>query len=323
MVLLENKLDLIGNTPTVKLDRIFNENQANVYAKLESYNLTGSMKARSALGMIEAAEERGDLKPGMTIIESTSGNLGYALGAIGAIKGYDVILVVDPKTDDLKKNMLKAYGADLIVVPNPDEHGAYQPVRIQKVKDLLKEVPNSWWPEQYYSIDNLMAHYKSTGPEIYEDLSGKVDYLIGAVGTCGHLAGSAKYLKEKNPDLIVIGVEPEGSVISGGSFKPYIVQGPGLSFVPDNYTYGYIDEVVKIADEDALYAARELAQKEAILSGGSAGSVIHVIKKVIEKIPADANIAAILADDGFRYAGNFYDDNWLVGHGLKPYGDNK
>jgi len=261
MVLIENILDCIGNTPMVRLQNLFPENQANVFAKLEGFNLTGSMKARSALGMVEAAEERGELKPGMTIIESTSGNLGYALGAIGAMKGYKVILVIDPKTDELKRNVLKAYGTELIMVHEPDETGAYQPTRLKKVKELLDTTPNSWTPCQYHNEDNLWAHYKTMGPEIFEDLGGKVDILVGSIGTCGHLGGSAKYLKEKNPELKVIGVEPEGSVIGGGEYHPYLIQGPGLSFTPSNYDPQVIDEVVKVSGEHAFYAARELAKK--------------------------------------------------------------
>jgi len=315
-------LDLIGNTPLVKLERIIDKEYANeyanIYAKIESMNLTGSMKARSALGMIKAAEERGELKPGYTIIESTSGNLGYALAAIGKLKGYDVIVVIDPKTDELKRNILKAYGAKLVIVKKADERGAYQPARIKKVQQLLKKIPNSWCPMQYESIDNLMAHYKTTGPEIYEEMEGKIDVLIGAVGTCGHLGGSAKYLKEKIPNLRVIGVEPDGSVLSGGEYHPYLVQGPGLSFIPKNLDRNVIEKIVKVSDEDAFYTARKLAKTEALLMGGSSGAVVHTALKVAKEIGPGKNIVTILGDDGFRYAMNFYDDNWLVTHKIQP-----
>lgn len=318
MVLVKDILDLIGNTPMIKLDKLFPGNLASVYAKLESTNLTGSMKARSALGMVKAAEEREELKPGMTIIESTSGNLGYALAAIGSSKGYKVILVVDPKTDGLKRNILMAYGAELITVDKPDESGAYQPARIAKVQELLKEVPNSWTPCQYDNRDNLNIHYETTGPEIFKDLEGKIDILVGAIGTCGHLGGAAKYLKEKIPDLRVIGVQPEGSTIKGGAYKPYLIQGPGLSFTPTNYNPAIIPEVVEVSDDDAFYCARELVATEAILSGGSAGSVIYTIKQMISELEHNKNVVAILADDGFRYAGNFYDNNWMSTHGMRP-----
>jgi 2,3-diaminopropionate biosynthesis protein SbnA len=316
MVLLENTLDTIGNTPMVRLERLFPDK--NVYAKIEGNNLTGSMKARSALGMINAAEDRGELKPGMTIVESTSGNLGYALAAIGSLKGYEVVLVVDPKTDELKRNILEAYGATLETVDKPDERGAYQQARIERVKQLIDSIPNSWWPCQYSNPDNMNAHYKTTGPEIYKDLKGKVDVLVGSIGTCGHLGGSAKFLLEKNPDLRVIGVEPEGSIISGGNYNPYLTQGPGLSFVPENYDDKIIKEIMKVNDADAFHFAKELAKKEAILSGGSAGSLIYTIKNIQNQIPSDKNIVAILADDGFRYASNFYDDNWMTTRALRP-----
>tara|TARA_Y100000310_G_scaffold324914_1_gene387505 strand:+ start:16645 stop:17595 length:951 start_codon:yes stop_codon:yes gene_type:complete len=314
MAILKTLLDSIGDTPIVRLKKLFPKHK--VYAKLESANLTGSMKAKSALGMINAAEERGELSPGMTIIESTSGNLGYALTAISTLKGYNVMLVVDPKTDNLKRNILQAYGAELITVEKPDQNGAYQPIRMAKVQELLEEVPNSWTPCQYHNVDNMLAHYKTTGPEINKDLEGKVDLLIGAIGTCGHLAGSAKFLKEVNPNLHVIGVQPKGSTINGGEFKPYLVQGPGLSFEPTNYDSDIINKVVNVEDKDAFYCARELARTEAILSGGSAGMIIHTIKEITKDFPSDKNIVAILADDGFRYAGNFYDDNWMEQHGM-------
>ena len=314
MAVLNSLLDSIGNTPMIRLYNLFPEHQ--VFAKLEGTNLTGSMKARSALGMINAAEERGELQPGMTIIESTSGNLGYALAAIGTLKGYEVKLVVDPKTDNLKRNILQAYGAELITVEKPDENGAYQPTRMAKVQELLEEVPNSWTPCQYHNRDNMLAHYRTTGPEISRDLEGQIDILIGAIGTCGHLAGSAKYLKEVNTQLQVIGVQPEGSSIDGGDYKPYLVQGPGLSFIPTNYDSAIINKIVNVGDKDAFYCARELAKREAILSGGSAGMIIHTLKEMTKDFPANQNIVAILADDGFRYAGNFYDDAWMEQHGM-------
>jgi len=319
MTYVDNVLSLIGNTPMVPLRKIFSDQGPNIFGKLESFNLTGSMKARSALGMIEAAEEKGELRPGMTIIESTSGNLGYGLAAIGSQKGYEVILVIDPKTDSLKRNILQAYGAKLIIVDKPDEQGAYQPTRILKVRELLNEIPNSWTPCQYHNEDNFRAHYKSTGPEIMNDLEGKVDVLIGAIGTCGHLGGSAKYIKEKNPDLRVIGIEPEGSVISGGEYKPYLIQGPGLSIIPKNYDPDVISEIHKISDSDAFRAARDLAVKESILSGASAGSVIHAAKNLFNTFKSGSNVVLILADDGFRYGTNFYDDNYLSTHGITPY----
>lgn len=318
MVFLDDILSLIGNTPLVRLTKLFPEH--NIFAKLESNNLTGSMKARSALGMIIAAEKRRELQPGMEIIESTSGNLGYALAAIGALKGYDVTLVIDPKTDELKRNMLKAYGARLVIIDKPDEYGAYQPARMKKVEELLKKRPNSWSTKQYSNLDNMMAHYNTLGPEIYDDIGGRIDVLIGAMGTCGHLGGSAKYLKEKIPNLRVVGVQPVGSSINGGTYKPYLVQGPGLSFSPSNYDPKVITEIVNVCDEDSFYCARELVKTQAILSGGSAGSVIYTVKDMISKhsINNEENVVMILADDGFRYAANFYDDNWMITHGMRP-----
>ena len=317
-MIVENVLDLIGKTPIIKLKSIVDgRSHAEIYAKLEGTNLTGSMKARSALGMIEAAEKRGDLKPGYTIIESTSGNLGYAIAAIGRQKGYEVIIVIDPKTDTLKRNILRAYGAKLHIVAKPDVTGAYQPARIRKVRELLKKIPKSWTPNQYENPDNPKAHYNSTGPEIYEDIQD-IDVLIGSVGTCGHMMGISRFLKEKIPDLRVIGVEPEGSVLSGGTYHPYLTQGPGLSFVSKNLDREIISEIVKVSDEDAFATSRELAKKEGLLYGASAGSIINIAKKVAEEIGPGKKIVTILPDDGFRYGMNFYSDNWLVKHGINP-----
>lgn len=317
-MIVKNVLELIGKTPILKLKNTTNKtSEAEIYAKLEGLNLTGSMKSRSALGMIEEAEKRGDLKPGYTIIESSSGNLGYAIAAIGRQKGYKVIIVIDPKTDTLKRNILRAYGAKLYIVSKPDETGAYQPSRIKKVRELIKKTPNAWTPNQYQNSDNPLAHYKKTGPEIYEDIKD-IDVLIGSVGTCGHMMGISRFLKEKIPDLRVIGVEPEGSVLSGGTYHPYLTQGPGLSFVSKNLDREIISEIVKVSDKDAFATSRELAKKEGILYGASAGSIIHIAKKIAKELGPNKKIVTVLPDDGFRYGMNFYSDNWLVKHGINP-----
>jgi N-(2-amino-2-carboxyethyl)-L-glutamate synthase len=315
MKIIDNVLELIGKTPVMKLQKLFPE-KIQVYAKLEGLNLTGSMKARSALGMIEAAEYRGDLKPGYTIIESTSGNLGYALAVIGRAKGYKVILVLDPKTDILKRNILRAYGAKLEIVQTPDEYGAYQTTRIKRVQELLKITPNSWSPFQYGNEDNATMHYITTGPEIYEAMNGQIDVVVGSVGTCGHLGGTAKYLKERIPNLKVVGVEPEGSVLSGGKYHPYLTQGPGLSFIPKNLDRDIISEIVKVSDKDAFMMARKLALTEGLLYGASAGSVLQAVKQIEKNLEPGAKVVVILPDDGFRYAMNFYSDEWLFEKGL-------
>jgi cystathionine beta-synthase/cysteine synthase A len=292
--------------------------EASIFAKVEIMNLTGSMKARSALGMIEAAEARGDLKPGYTIIESSSGNLGYALAAIGAVKGYKVIIVIDPKTDKLKRNILRAYGAELVIVTRPDKNGAFQPSRIKKVKQLIRKTPNSWTPNQYENKDNPRKHYETSGPEIFEAMDGKIDVLVGSLGTAGHLGGTAKYLKEKIPHLRVIGTEPEGSVLSGGVYAPYLVQGRGLSSVPPNLDRSIVNEVMKVSDRNAFAAARHMARTQGLLCGASAGMLMHVARKVAKEVGPDKNIVVILPDDGFRYGFNFYSDSWLLNHGINP-----
>ncbi len=315
-MICHNPLDLIGNTPLFKLTRLVGDSYANIYAKLEMFNLTGSVKDRSALGMIEAAEREGLLKPDSVIIESTSGNLGISLAAIASYKGYSFICVLDPKVEEEKLRAMKAYGAKIEMVDKPDENGGYQKPRIARVRELLERIPNAVNLDQYNNPHNPESHYQTTGPEIYSDLEGKIDVLIGSVSTGGHLCGTARYLKEKLSKLHVVGVEPEGSVLFGGKYKPYLQQGAGLSFHPRNYDETVIDEKVKVTDLDAFKTTRNFAQKEGVLVGGSSGGVLHVALQIAKRLSSDKNIVAILPDHGDRYLNTVFSRDWLESKGL-------
>lgn len=315
-MIFNNPLELIGNTPLLKLRRLVNPNFTNLYVKLEMYNYTGSVKDRSALGMIEAAEKEKILKPSSVLIESTSGNLGVSLAAISNIKGYKFICVLDPKVETEKVNALKAFGAKIIIVNIPDRYGGFQKPRIKKVKELLKTIPNSTNLNQYENPNNPNYNYLTTGPELYKDLKGKIDVLIGAVSTGGHLCGTARYLKEKIPGIYVIGVEPIGSKIFGGNYKPYLQQGAGLSFKPKNFDPKIVDEKIKVSDKDAFITALNCVKKEGILVGGSSGAVIFVALKKIKKKFLNKNVVAILPDHGEKYLTTLYSREWLKKKGI-------
>ena len=308
-------LDMIGDTPLLKLSKLNNINNfANIYVKLEMFNPTGSVKDRSALNMVEQAEKEGLLHPNSILIESSSGNLGISLAMIAMVKGYKFICVLDPKVEEGKINALKAFKAVIVMVDKPDKKGGFQIPRINKVKELLNTIPNSVCLDQYNNPYNPLAHYNTTGPEIFETLKGKIDVIIGSVSTGGHLCGAAKFLKENIPNIVVVGVEPEGSVIFGGEYHPYLQQGTGLSFKSNNYEPNFIDEKIKVGDYDAFKTVRDFVQSEGILIGGSSGAVLHVAYKIAKELSKDKNIVAILPDHGDRYLNTIYSDNWLNEH---------
>lgn len=313
-MIYQNPLALIGNTPLVKITRLTPMNSPNIFLKLEACNLTGSVKDRPALQMIEAAERAGTLKRGSTIIESTSGNLGVSLAAIAAYKGYTMICVVDPKIEETTRNMMKAFGARIVQVDIPDTQGGYQKPRIAKVQELLNTIPDAVNLDQYNNPENPHGHTITTGPELYRELRGTIDVLVGSVSTGGTLCGTARYLKEKIKHLCVIGVEPEGSVLFGGSYMPYLQQGAGLSFTPNNYDPSVIDTKIKVRDEDAFSTAYMLARREGLLVGGSAGGVLFATMTIVKRLPSMATVVCILPDGGNRYLTTFYSDQWLQQH---------
>lgn len=317
-MIYENPLALIGNTPLLKLSGLVKIGCANVYLKLETSNLTGSVKDRPALQMIESAEAAGRIIAGKTVlIESTSGNLGLSLAAISAYKGYRFICVLDPKAEKDKINAMLAFGAEIVMITAADRDGGYQKPRIAKVKELLQRIPNAYNLDQYNNPDNPTAHTLTTGPEIYRDLNGKLDMLIGAVSTGGTLCGTARFLKEKVPHLTVIGVEPFGSAVSGARFRPYLQQGTGLSFTPTNYDPKLIDKTIHVTDKGAFLGARLLARRLGLLVGGSAGGIVNVALQLAKKYPNTYTIVAVVPDNGDRYLNTVYSDEWLSKNGIK------
>lgn len=297
MKVYNNVLDLIGNTPILKLDRYSKENniESNIFAKLEFYNPAGSSKDRTAKEIIENAEREGKLKKGDIIIEPTSGNTGIGLALVGKIKNYKVILTMPSNMSIERIKLLKAYGADVILTD------AMQGMKgaILKAEELAKLYPNSYIPGQFVNYANVDAHYKTTGPEIWDALDGKIDYFIAGVGTGGTISGVARYLKEKNPNIKIIAVEPkESPVISKGESGVHGIQGIGANFIPEILNLKIIDEIVTVSTEDAIKEVKEIAEIEGMLIGISSGAVISAIKNLNLK---NKNIITIFPDSGERY----------------------
>ena len=299
-MLYKNILHLIGNTPIIKLNTLSGIRNNNIFAKLESYNPTGSLKDRPALLMIEDAEEKGILEPGGTIIESTSGNLGVSLALIGAMKGYKVICIVDPKTPEPSILSMKAFGAQLIMVDVRDADGSYQKNRIEKAKEIHKKIPKSFIPNQYSNPNNPLSHSIATAKEILNDLGKNIDFLVCSVSTCGHICGIARTLKEQVRKVKIIAVEPEGSVIFGGIPKPYAQTGIGLSFIPENADMELIDDYFKVSDKDAFETTKKLIKEEGLMIGISSGSAAYAALQ-ISNINESKNIVCVFPDRGERY----------------------
>lgn len=312
-----SSLDLIGKTPLVKLAKLSEKYHVNFYLKLESHSLTGSVKDRPALKMVEMAEKSGKLKPGMTIIESSSGNLGEALSAICSIKGYKFICVTDPKTSVIRINIIKAYGGKVIKVNKKGKNGSYIENRIKMVKKLLKLIPGSVNLDQYNNPFNLLVHYETTGPEIYNDLNNKVDAVAGCLSTSGTMMGIAKFFKEKKSKTIMVGVEPVGSILFGGKYKPYLQQGPGISFFPKLYNPSLLDVKIKINDRNAFDTARLIAREEGLLVGASSGAAICASVKLVKEHKGFKNIVIIAPDNGDKYLNSFFSDAWYRKKGLQ------
>ena len=292
---------LIGNTPLVELVNVKNTFgfDASLLAKLEYFNLSGSVKDRVAKAMIEDAEERGILKPGSVIIEPTSGNTGIGLAAIGAVKGYRVILTMPETMSIERRNILKAYGAEIVLT----EGATGMKGAIDKAEELAKEIENSYIPDQFSNLSNPDIHRKTTGPEIWKDTDGKVDIFVAGVGTGGTITGVGEYLKSKNPNIKVVAVEPEGSpVLSEGKGGPHKIQGIGAGFIPPILNTSIYDEVIKVENEDAFKFGKLITKKEGILVGISSGAALYAAIKVAErKENKGKHIVVLLPDTGDRY----------------------
>ncbi|QQL50654.1 pyridoxal-phosphate dependent enzyme [Mucilaginibacter ginkgonis] len=319
-----NILETIGNTPLVKLNKIVKDIPATVLAKIETTNPGNSIKDRMALKMIEDAEADGRLKPGGTIIEGTSGNTGMGLAIAAVIKGYKCIFTSTDKQSKEKFDALRAFGAEVIVCPtnvDPEDPRSYYSVSSR----LIKEVPNSWKPNQYDNLSNSQAHYEQTGPEIWDQTEGKITHLIVGVGTGGTISGTAKYLKEKNPNIQILGIDTYGSVFKKyketGVFDkneiyPYITEGIGEDFLPENVDFSLIDHFEKVSDKDAALMTREIALKEGIFAGNSTGSAVAGALQMKDRFKEGDLVVIIFPDHGTRYLGKMYNEDWLRERGF-------
>jgi len=299
MKVYKNVSETIGKTPLIKINKITQGASATLLAKLESRNPGGSVKDRICQSMIDEAEKQGLIKPGATLIEPTSGNTGIGLGMVAAVKGYKLILTM-PETMSLeRRNLLKAYGAQLVLTPGPEGMGG----AIKKAEELIAATPNSFMPQQFKNLANPKIHRESTGPEIWEDTDGKVDILVAGVGTGGTITGVAQYIKAKKPEFKTIAVEPASSpVLSGGQKGPHKIQGIGAGFKPDVLKLDLVDEIFKVTDDQALQTARQLAQEEGILVGISSGAAAYAAIEIAKRPEnKDKLIVIILPDTGERY----------------------
>ncbi len=309
-------LETIGETPMITKLNMNSDCEGEICLKYERNNPGGSIKDRPAIYMINEAEKRGWLKPGGTIIESSSGNFGISLAMIGAAKGYKVIILVDPKTTPSNMSLLKSYGAEVIVVTEKDDCGSYHKTRISLANKMAKEIGNSFRPDQCFCLLNSEAHYKTTAREIMQDCSNDIAVIIAPVSTGGQLGGISKYLKEKIRDIKVVGVDAEGSVIFGGVPHSYRIPGIGLGWLPDNLQIKYIDEAYKISDEQAFFTARAFAKNEGILIGPSGGACILVALKFAQILKKNQKIVCMISDGGERYTSTLFNDDWMAGQGF-------
>lgn len=318
MEYVEHVADLIGNTPLVRLNSVTDGLKPLVLAKVEYMNPGGSVKDRIAERMVEAAEKSGDLKPGGTIVEPTSGNTGVGLAMIAQRKGYECVFVCPDKVSEDKRNVLKAYGARVVVCPTavPPEH----PDSYYNVSDrLVREIDGAWKPNQYANVNNPISHYESTGPELWRQTEGKITHFVAGVGTGGTISGTGRYLKEVSDGRVkIIGADPEGSVYSGGSGRPYLVEGVGEDFWPETYDRDIADEIIEISDADSFTMTRRLAREEALLVGGSCGMAAAAALRLAERCGPDDVIVVLLPDGGRGYLSKVFNDKWLASYGFLP-----
>lgn len=320
MRIAQHVSDLIGNTPLVRLNSVVPEGCATVAAKIEYLNPGGSSKDRIAVKMIEAAEEAGLLKPGGTIVEPTSGNTGVGLALVAQRKGYHCVFVCPDKVSEDKRNVLRAYGAEVVVCPTavPPEH----PDSYYNVSDrLVREIEGAWKPDQYSNPNGPASHYETTGPEIWADTDGKITHFVAGVGTGGTITGAGRYLKEVSGgraigEVKIVGADPEGSVYSGGTGRPYLVEGVGEDFWPSAYDPSVVDEVIAVSDADSVEMTRRLAREEGLLVGGSCGMAVVAAIRLAEKVGPDGLVVVLLPDGGRGYLSKVFNDAWMSSYGF-------
>jgi cystathionine beta-synthase len=311
----------IGGTPLVALDRLAEGLRPRLVAKVETLNPGGSVKDRIALPMIEAAERAGLLRPGGVIVEPTSGNTGVGLAIAAAVKGYRCIFVMADKQSEEKRALLRAYGAEVVVCPtdvDPEDERSYY-----RVSDrLARETPGAWKPDQYANPANPEAHYLATGPEIWEATAERITHFVAGIGTGGTISGTGRYLKERNPGVVIVGADTEGSVFSGGPPHPYLTEGVGEDFWPDTYDREICDVIVRVSDRDSLLTARAATAAEGILMGESCGTALWAALQVARELDdPDALFVVLLPDSGRNYVGKLYNDAWLREHGILRPGE--
>jgi cystathionine beta-synthase len=311
----ESALDAVGRTPLVRLRRVTDDAACLVLAKVEYVNPGGSVKDRPAVAMIIEAEECGLLKPGATIVEATSGNTGTGLAMAAAIRGYRCILVMPDKMSKEKIDLLRAYGAEVVVTPTAvasDSPESYYGVATR----LVAEIPGAFMPNQWHNQSNPDAHYHTTGPEIWEQTAGTITHFVSGIGTGGTISGTARYLKERNPAIHVVGADPEGSIYSGDTPKSYAVEGIGMSYLPETVDMRVIDEMTRVSDRESFLMARRIAREEGLLVGGSSGTAVVAAVKLARTLPPEAVLVVMMPDSGRGYMSKIFNDEWMIANGF-------
>ena len=310
----DSVLDTIGKTPLVRLNRVADGLPCPIYGKVEFFNPGGSIKDRIGHAMVAEAERRGWLRPGGTIIEATAGNTGVGLALVAAVKGYRCIFVLPDKMSREKIDLLRAYGAETVIVPTnvpPDSPESYGGV----AKRLINEVPNAWQPNQFTNMSNPEIHYLTTGPEIWEQTRGQVTCFVSGIGTGGTISGVGKYLKDRNPNIKIVGADPEGSILSGGQPKSWKVEGIGEDYVPKTFNSQVVDEWVRVSDKESFLAARKVARTEGLLIGGSCGTCVAAALRYAERLTPKDLMVVIMPDTGRNYLSKCYNDEWMRENG--------
>ena len=311
----DNALDAVGRTPLIRLNNVIDGAAALVLAKVEYVNPGGSVKDRPAVDMIRDAEARGLLKPGSTIIEATSGNTGTGLAMAAAIRGYRCILVMPDKMSKEKIDLLKAYGAEVVITPTSVPNDS--PESYYSVADrLTSDIAGAFQPDQWHNANNPGAHYRTTGPEIWEQTGGAITHLVSGMGTGGTISGTARYLKEKNARIVVVGADPEGSIYSGDTPKSYKVEGIGMSYLPQTVDMRVIDTILRISDRESFLMARRVAREEGLLVGGSSGTAAAAAVRVARDLPPEAVMVVIMPDSGRGYMSKIFNDEWMRVNGF-------
>jgi cystathionine beta-synthase len=318
----ENALEAVGETPLIRLQRVVDGARCLVLAKIEYMNPGGSVKDRPAVAMIEDAERRGILRPGATIVEATSGNTGTGLAMAAAIRGYRCILVMPDKMAKEKIDLLRAYGAEVVVTPTnvgPDSPESYSGV----ANRLVAEIPGAFMPNQWHNHWNPDAHYQTTGPEIWEQTGGRITHFVSGIGTGGTISGSARYLKEQNPRIHVVGADPEGSIYSGDTPKAYHVEGIGMPYLPETVNLKVIDEIQRVSDRESFLMARRITREEGLLVGGSSGTAAVAAMRLAKTLPEDAVLVVVFPDSGRGYMSKIFNDEWMIANGFIAEGKRK